>query len=124
MKDILFVSCGAILGANFRFAIYQKFKNLSIKKDFSILLINTFASFSLGLFMSILTRIDSSNFSYHLALFVSIGFLGSLSTFSTFVSDLFDAILQYKFFSYLNLFLVSLISGVIAVSFGIFLGTQ
>ena len=96
MKDILLVSCGAILGANLRLIIYEKFQNLRLRKDFSVLLINTFASFLLGLFISILPRISLQNFSYQLALFVSIGFLGSLSTFSTFVYDLFDSCLKLK----------------------------
>ena len=54
---------------------------------FIILVINTFSSFILGLFISILPKIKSLTFSSQLALFFLIGFLGSLSTFSTFVYD-------------------------------------
>ena len=44
MSDILFVSIGAILGANIRFKINHKLGNLNLYKGFSILIINTFAS--------------------------------------------------------------------------------
>ena len=59
MTEILFVSIGAILGANSRFKISNKLAKLNLSKDFLILIINTFASFSLGLFLSLLAvRLD------------------------------------------------------------------
>ena len=124
LQDILLVSFGALLGVNIRFVIYQEFEKLNIRKYYSILVINTLASFFLGLFLSILTRINSYDFSYQLGLFVSIGFVGSLSTFSTFVYDLFDFFLQYKFFRALKLFVLSLSLGLTALAFGSFIGDQ
>ena len=53
--DLLLVSFGAILGANIRFIIFQKFERLKISKNSIILLINTFSSFLLGLSVSILS---------------------------------------------------------------------
>ena len=124
MQDILLVSCGAVFGANARFIVYKRLEKLNLRKDLIILLINTFASFSLGLFLSILSNINSSNFSHQLVLFFSIGFLGSLSTFSTFVYDLFDLSLQFKFSRVLKLFIFSLALGLIAFAFGFLLGNQ
>ena len=122
MKDILLVSIGAILGANLRFIIFNKLKNLNLSKYFNVLIINTFSSFFLGFFVSILPGISSYNFSNQLLVFCSIGFLGSLSTFSTFVYDLFELSLQLKFSRALNLFLISLPLGIIALASGFFLG--
>ena len=122
MSEIFFISLGAILGANTRFKIHSKLEKLNIRKDFLILIINTFASFSLGLFLSIIENLGSISYSYQLILFFSIGFLGSLSTFSSFVYDLFDLCLQLKFARALKLFLISLSFGIIAFTFGLLLG--
>ena len=124
MKDIILVSFGALFGANTRFIIYEKLKILNLSNYYSILIINTFASFSLGLFISLLPTFKSHGFSYQLILFFSIGFLGSLSTFSTFVYDLFEAFLQNKFLRASKLFFISSTLGIFAIAFGFFLGNQ
>ena len=122
MSEIFFISLGAILGANTRFKIHSKLEKLNIRKDFLILIINTFASFSLGLFLSIIEQLRSLSYSYQLILFLSMGFLGSFSTFSSFVYDLFDLCLQLKFARAFKLFLISLSLGLIAFTFGFLLG--
>ncbi len=124
MFDILFVSIGAILGANIRFEIYNKLGQLNLNKDFSILIINTFASFGLGLFLSLIEHFRFFTYYHQLVLFFSIGFLGSLSSFSSFVYDLFDLCLQLEFFRALKLFMISASMGIIAVAFGFFFGNQ
>ena len=124
MAEILFVSIGAILGANIRFKIHNNLENLNLSKGFVILIINTFASFLLGLFLSLVEQLRVFTYYYQLVLFFSIGFLGSLSTFSSFVYDLFDLFLQLKFFRALRLFIMSASVGIIAFSFGLFLGNQ
>ena len=124
MAEILFVSLGAILGANSRFIIHNKLEELNIRKNFLVLIINTFASCILGFFISLIDQFSSLIYSYQLVLFFSIGFLGSLSTFSSFVYDLFDLCLQLKFYRALKLFLISASLGIIAFAFGFFLGNQ
>jgi CrcB protein len=124
MSDILFVSIGAILGANIRFKIHHKLGNLNLDKGFLILVINTFASFGLGLFLSLVEQFRAFTYSYQLILFFSIGFFGSLSTFSSFVYDLFDLCFQLEFFRALKLFIFSISIGIIACAFGFFLGNQ
>ena len=124
MKDIFLVSFGSLLGANLRFLVYNKLKQINLSSDFSILIINTFSSFFLGFFVSILPKISSYNFSNQLVLFFSIGFLGSLSTFSTFVYDLFEFSLQLKFSRALKLFLISLPLGILALASGLFFANQ
>ena len=124
MSEILFVSIGAILGANSRFRIHNKLAKLNLNKYSLILIINTFASFSLGLFLSLVEQFRSFTYYYQLVLFFSIGFFGSLSTFSSFIYDLFDLCLKLKFFRALKLFLISVSVGIIAFAFGFFLGNQ
>ncbi len=122
MSEILFVSIGAILGANSRFRIHNKLAKLNLNKYSLILIINTFASFLLGLFLSLIEQFRSFTYYYQLVLFFSIGFFGSLSTFSSFIYDLFDLCLQLKFFRALKLFFISVSVGIIAFAFGFFLG--
>ena len=124
MSEILFVSIGAILGANSRFRIHNKLAKLNLNKYSLILIINTFATFSLGLFLSLLEQFRDFTYYYQLVLFFSIGFFGSLSTFSSFIYDVFDLCLQLKFFRALKLFFISVSVGIIAFAFGFFLGNQ
>tara|TARA_B100000965_G_scaffold176526_1_gene147236 strand:- start:714 stop:1088 length:375 start_codon:yes stop_codon:yes gene_type:complete len=124
MSEIFIVSLGAILGANARFRIHTKFQNNNLRKEFSILVINTFASFCLGLFLSLMEQISYFIYSYQIVLFFSIGFLGSFSTFSSFVYDLFDFCLQFKFSRAIRLFIVSSSLGIAAFAFGFLLGNQ
>ena len=124
MDEIFFVSLGAIIGANTRFEISNKLEKIKLRKDFPILIINTFASFSLGLFLSLMEHLISAPYSYQLMLFFSIGFLGSLSTFSSFVYDLFELCLRLKFSRALKLFIISCSLGIIAFAFGFLLGNQ
>ena len=116
------VSLGAILGANTRFEITNKLKKLDLNNDFFILIINTFSSFSLGLFLALIDQLSSFIYSYKLVLFFSIGFLGSLSSFSTFVYDLFNLCLQLKFSRVFKLFIISSFLGVFAFAVGFLLG--
>ena len=115
---------GLVENGNIDFLNQDKLEKINLSKDFIILIINTFASFCLGLFLSLEEQLRALTFYYHLVLFFSIGFLGSLSTFSSFVYDLFDLFLQLKFFRALRLFIMSASIGIIAFSFGLFLGNQ
>ena len=102
----------------------NKLAKLNLNKYSLILIINTFASFGLGLFLSLVEQFRAFTYSYQLILFFSIGFFGSLSTFSSFVYDLFDLCLQLEFFRALKLFIISVSIGIIAFGFGFFLGNQ
>tara|TARA_Y100001968_G_scaffold274856_1_gene268299 strand:+ start:212 stop:643 length:432 start_codon:yes stop_codon:yes gene_type:complete len=121
-KDVSLISFGAVLGANTRFIIYKKLDQLNLSKNLIILLINISSSFFLGLFLSILSQIGSVSYTYQLVLFFSIGLLGSLSTFSTFIYDLYDLFVQLKFYIAFKLFLISLMSGLLAFAVGFSLG--
>ena len=113
--DILFISIGAVFGANIRFIIFQKLKEININRSLIILAINTFSSFLVGLFIPMLSHVRFVNLSSQLLSFVLIGFLGSFSTFSTFVYDLF---MEFNFFKALKYFSLSFSLGIIAITLG------
>tara|TARA_Y100001968_G_scaffold76622_1_gene68059 strand:- start:635 stop:1027 length:393 start_codon:yes stop_codon:yes gene_type:complete len=124
LQDILLISFGAILGANTRFELKNNLEKLNLRKDISILIINIFASFCLGLSLSFVEQFNSFIYSYQLLLFFSIGFLGSLSTFSSFVYDLFEFCSKLKLAKALELFIISWSLGIMAFAFGFLLGAK
>ena len=124
MDALLLVSCGAIVGVNIRYIIYKELHKNKFNKGFIFLLINSLSSFLLGLFSSISLNNNSFFDSTQFGLFFSIGFLGSLSTFSTFMYDLFELSYQFKFYRALKLCIFSLSLGLLSLTFGYFLGNQ
>ena len=122
IQSFSLVSIGAILGSNLRFKIYNILDIIKLKNDLRILLINILASFFLGFFYSISFDTSHLSYSYQLGLFFSIGFLGSLSTFSTFIYDLFELASKFKFSRAFLLFFFSLSLGLISLVIGCLLG--
>ena len=118
LKDVILITFGAVLGANTRFIIYQKLEKIYLSNNHIILVINTFSSFLLGLFLSFSSQIDSFTYSYQAGLFFSIGLLGSLSTFSTFIDDLYNLLIQLEFYRALRLFITSLTLGLLSFAAG------
>ena len=94
LQDIILITIGAVFGVNSRFLIYQKLKEININGKFSIFLINIISCFFLGFFISISSNIKSLNVSSQLALFFVIGFIGSLSTFSTFIIEVLESLFE------------------------------
>ena len=122
LYDFLLISLGAVLGANTRFIIYKRIERINIDKNFIILLINSFSSFSLGLFSAILSENSYLSYSYQLGLFFSIGLLGSLSSFSSFIYDLYQLLIRLKYLRAMQLFITSLIAGILFFTVGFLLG--
>ena len=122
MEDILLITFGAVLGANIRYLVYEKFQKIDLSENSIILFINTFSSFILGLFLSILPQSRFLSYSYQLGLFFAIGLLGSLSTFSTFIYHIYELFIRLKFYRAFKLSIISLTSGLLSFSFGFLLG--
>ena len=118
LKDVLLITFGAVLGANIRFLIYQKLEKINLSNHHIILLINTFSSFLFGLFLSFSSQMDSFAYPYNSGLFFLIGLLGSLSTFSAFISDLYNLFIQLEFYRALRLFMISLTLGILSFAAG------
>ena len=116
--DILFVILGGSLGAVSRFTIGTQIDKLfSTTFPVGIFFVNLLGCFIIGLVMSAFQNkiIDNDN----LKIFLIVGFLGSLTTFSTFAFDNFN-LLTFKNFLYLfiNLFFSNFF-GIVMVFLGI-----
>ena len=121
IQSVLLVSLGAVLGSNIRLLMFQTLEGFIKRKEFRILFINNFASFFLGLFFSLFSH-NSFKYSYQLGLLFCIGLIGSLSTFSTFMYDLFDMLKDHTFFKVIKQYLLSVSFALLSFWIGFCIG--
>jgi fluoride exporter len=121
MEKFLWISVGAILGANARYWLgdwaAQKWGS-----GFPIgtLIINLTGSFLLGLFITLAT--ERWMLDPRWRLLFAVGFLGAYTTFSTYTYESFNLISRGQWLPGLFNLLGSTILGVVAVGLGVFLG--
>ena len=108
---------GGALGATARFTISQFIdKHFTTQFPVGIFIVNIIGCFFIGLIMSLLQNKLLLNEVFRF--FLVIGFLGSLTTFSTFAFDNFNLFNMKNFtFLFLNLFVTNFL-GIIMVFFG------
>jgi CrcB protein len=102
--NVLIFSIGAALGAPLRFWIDNRFRP-QYKFPIGIFLVNIAGSFIIGLY--------AHNMNYFV-----VGFCGALTTWSTFIVDVYLGIQNRAFKSSVTNLLGSLILGVLAFKFG------
>ena len=119
---IFIIAAGSVLGANLRFIMLSKFSSINLNKSKRLLFINLVASLILGISLSSSNAINSQIHREIFILFL-IGFSGSLSTFSSFINDLFNLSIKKKYKDAAIIILLSLFLGLISISFGLFLGS-
>ncbi|MAU23794.1 MAG: fluoride efflux transporter CrcB [Chloroflexi bacterium] len=116
--NILLVSLGGAIGAALRFTITPQIDKLFISNfPYGIFIVNIIGCFFIGLIASLFE--NKLMLSENLKIFLIVGFLGSLTTFSTFALDNFNFINQKNFYLlFLNLFLTNFL-GLFMVLLGI-----
>jgi len=115
------ISAGSLLGANLRYLILNKFKSIKLNTSKRLLFINSIASLILGISLSLNNVSSSKDLSEAYILFL-IGFAGSLSTFASFINDLFNLSLSGKYKDTVIIIFLSLSFGLISILVGLFLG--
>ena len=108
-KSYALIAIGAIPGAWLRMYMSRYLSSILLHKYLGTLSINIFACCLLGLFLAL----QANNFSPFI-LIISVGFLGSLSTFSTFIFEFLDSLLEYRLREAFSIALISIIGGLIA----------
>lgn len=117
MKNYLFVFIGGAAGGVVRVAATRADNVLVIGgMDLTILMINIIGAFFLGMFLSATARFNS--FSPRLHLGVSIGFLGSFTTFSTLCMEAAGLLESDGLFAFALYILVSCSAGLGAAELG------
>ncbi len=124
IRPFFLVAIGAITGSWIRMYAIDFFESSLPFKHWGTMTVNIFSSFLLGLFLAWLpnSELNSLPKVSSLFMFISVGFLGSLSTFSTFVSDLLSTLLVNNWRQFFSLAVLSLVGGLLAVWAGFILG--
>ena len=119
-SEALLVALGAIPGAWLRLRLVNHFQPMLPGKHWGTFAVNVTACFFLGLVLALLERCDPLT---SLALLIGVGFLGSLSTFSTFVVEVLNELRAGQVLPALVLVLASLLMGLVAAAAGFGLGS-
>ena len=119
MRDVLLVAIGAVPGAWLRFRVVNHFEPMVPRKHWATFGVNITACFALGLIASLSGRCAPDQ---QIGLLLATGFLGSLSTFSTFAVELLQAWSAGLHRQSLWLMGGSVATGLLAVAAGMVIG--
>ena len=118
-SEALFVALGAIPGAWLRLRLVNHLQPMLPRRHWGTFAVNVIACFFLGLVLALVERCGSMT---GLALLIGVGFLGSLSTFSTFVMEVLNELRAGQALLALVLMFASLLMGLVAAAAGYGLG--
>ena len=114
-EDTVLVIFGTFLGSFFRCCLIEWFAKFSNKKYLATIFVNSLATFCLAIITYSKFAVNSSYI-----LFLSVGIIGSLSTFSTFIGDVFQTLQKRKisegFLIVILSIILSLLCGLIGYS--------
>lgn len=119
--DALLVALGAIPGAWLRFRIVEHLSPMLPRRHWGTLMVNLAASFSLGLLVALIGS-GGDRHGQSLLLLLATGFCGSLSTFSTWMVELWQELRTGQWPEALRLGVASIGLGLVAVGLGLWLG--
>lgn len=119
LADGVLVATGAVPGAWLRFVLVNHLQPLLPRKHWATAGVNLVACLALGLLLSLG---DGCSGLHRLELLLAVGFLGSFSTFSTFVVELMAALDEGQAGEALWLAGLSVAGGVLALQLGRWLG--
>ena len=119
MPEALLVGLGAIPGAWLRLKLVNHFEPMLPKKHWGTFFVNVVACFALGLVLAEQVSLSAST---GIALLIGVGFLGSLSTFSTFAVELLNELRAGHVLAAAGLAMISIVAGVLAAATGYSLG--
>ena len=112
------ISTGSFLGANLRYILITRFCSIKLSKSRRLLLVNLIASVILGASLSLNNDSDLKIYREFVILFLY-GFSGSLSTFSSFINDLFKLSIKRKYKDISIIIFSSVFFGLLAISLGL-----
>ena len=122
MKEVLLVMGGGAAGALARYGVNVLFTELKWSPIGATMTANIVGSFALGILFAM--ALNRSNFNLDVLLLLSVGFLGSFTTFSTLMWATFDLAKEGSVSTAAMNVGVSLAAGLAAVGLGYVIGRQ
>ncbi|WP_036900831.1 MULTISPECIES: fluoride efflux transporter FluC [Prochlorococcus] len=119
---VFLVSSGSIIGSLIRFKITTQLKEFHVPRFIPIFFVNCLASFFLGLIISFEKNSSTNFLNEKFLLFIIVGLLGSLSTFSSFIWEIFFNIRKKYWFKTFFITAVSIFGGLLFAFAGYKLG--
>ena len=119
-NDAVLVAMGAVPGAWLRFRVVNHFEPMIPRKHWGTFGVNLVACFCLGLLVGLEQSCGPS--ASRLLLLLGTGFLGSFSTFSTFMAELFVVLRGRRWGEAVLLGGGSVLGGLIAMATGLAIG--
>ena len=116
--NFFLVSLGAILGTSLRLSIINIFESIFNKSFLGVFTVNNIATFLFGILLGLLNRYQFNLSSNPFSLLLGIGFLGSLSTFSSFVMELLEFLIDKKWKQFFIFSSFSITSGILVAFIG------
>lgn len=121
-RSSLLIAIGAIPGALLRMIISNKLSFYTKSKLTGFLTVNSVATFLLGFFLSIQSKSELIAYNQSLYLFVCVGFLGSFSTFSSLVFELYTFSRKHRFIDFFSMVTCSIFLALFSVFLGQYFG--
>ena len=121
-NDALFVAIGAVPGAWLRFRVVNHFEPMLPRKHWGTFGVNLIACFAIGLLVGLQASCGLA--ADRTLLLLGTGFLGSFSTFSTWIAELHETLQRHQRLEAVLLCGGSLLGGLLAVGAGLALGSS
>jgi len=122
MQQVVLVFLGGGLGSVLRYLIGLKFNQNSL--PYGTLTVNILGSLLIGLVMGYVLKSSNSNLSNNQIVFLVIGVFGGFTTFSSFMYENLQFLVNEHYTRFIFYTLLSLLLGVLAVSLGFLAGKQ
>ena len=123
MSKLLVVALGGGLGASTRYLVANyAAQKLGVTFPYGTLIVNVTGCFIIGLFMTLTT--EKFIVSPYLRLLVSVGFLGGLTTFSSFMNETLQLRASGRWLEGLGYMFAQLACGLLLVALGAFLAEK
>lgn len=116
----LLVALGAVPGAWLRFRVVNHLEPMLPRRHWGTFGVNVIACFALGLVVGLEQTCGEA--ARRLLLLVATGFLGSFSTFSTFIAELHNELAARRWHQALVLLAGSVLGGLLAIQAGLTVG--
>lgn len=120
MKELIYIFLGGGLGSVFRYSLHLLINGRGPVHGFpwSTFAVNILGSFLIGLFYGLSARL---NISHETRLFLTVGFCGGFTTFSTFSNECLT-LMRHGFYGTATLYIaLSIVLGILAVLAGAYL---